>query len=841
VHDGSGADGSSGASSVAAPAVGIPESTAELQPLESLRRAIRAFGIITVLVGLFWTPMGVVLGDPYVAGVGLVSGLFGLWLLLEWRRSSARTTRALATRIALATQVTAIAAVLIEPIIGPALALGALIPVAAALVYVDRRRLTVIMLGSAFVGVVALIAPAVLPWGIRGGGAATILPTSTLIVVYTLFQIFLLNASSRLTDTAGELRAIVEMSHDLAMTLDARDVGNHLARHLQRVTGADDCTLSTWDIEHDRIATFGFQPLERADEIQPLFDLADYPETRRVLEQQVTVVLDIDDPGADGAEVEYLRSVGHRSLLMLPLVARGESVGLVELTSSRHRAFRAREIELAHLLAREAALTFDNARLHEVILQQAFRDPLTQLANRSQLQERIEHSLERLRGRSPKHAAVLFIDLDHFKLINDRFGHTKGDRLLQAVADRVRIAVRPGDTAARLGGDEFAILLEDVDGQEEAEAVALRLLETFEDPVDLGDAAPSIGASIGVALSGVGGETVDALLRNADIAMYAAKAAGRGQVVFFRSELLELASARSELAALLKGADARGELQLQFQPIVELGGERPVGVEALVRWQPRGHALHMPSEFIGLAEETGEILSIGRWVLTEACRSLRLWQLAFGLEDFRLYVNLSARQFRDPGLVSIVSAALDESGLAAGHLTLEITESALLTRTPETLERIAQLRSLGVRLAIDDFGTGYSSLGYLHAFQVDELKIDRSFVSGTPQPPDAHLLSRAIVELGRALGLDMVAEGIETPAQASFFRDLGCRYGQGFHFAKPMSSLDLERYLRRNLSSRGLDRRGPGAASARRVAGSSRSTVAEEPADLAARSGRRSA
>jgi EAL domain-containing protein (putative c-di-GMP-specific phosphodiesterase class I) len=305
----------------------------------------------------------------------------------------------------------------------------------------------------------------------------------------------------------------------------------------------------------------------------------------------------------------------------------------------------------------------------------------------------------------------------------------------------------------------------------------------------------------------VGGETVDELLRNADIAMYAAKAAGRGQVVFFRSELLALAAARSELAAMLRGAESRGELQLHFQPIVELEGGTPIGVEALVRWQPEGHALHMPAEFIGLAEETGEILAMGRWVVAEACRRVKAWQERLELPELRVYVNLSARQFRDPGLLAIVSGALRDAHLEPRHLTLEITETALLTRTPDTLARIGQLRRLGVRLAIDDFGTGYSSLGYLHAFRVDELKIDRSFVSGpsgmngaggSPRR-DAKVLSRAIVELGRALSLDMVAEGIETAAQAEWFRGLGCRYGQGFHFARPLAPADVERFLRRKV------------------------------------------
>ena len=227
-----------------------------------------------------------------------------------------------------------------------------------------------------------------------------------------------------------------------------------------------------------------------------------------------------------------------------------------------------------------------------------------------------------------------------------------------------------------------------------------------------------------------------------------------------------------------------------------------MGVEALVRWQPDGHLLHLPAEFIELAEETGEILPIGRWVIAEGCRRVRTWQIRYDLPDLRLYVNLSARQFRDPGLVPMIMSALARSGLDASSLTLEITEGTLLTPGFETVQRIGELRALGLRLAIDDFGTGYSSLGYLHAFQIDELKIDRSFVSGSEGLGDAHVLSQAIVELGRALRLDMIAEGIETEDQADWFRTLGCRLGQGYLFARPMAATDLDRYLRTRLPDR---------------------------------------
>jgi diguanylate cyclase (GGDEF)-like protein len=756
------------------------------------------FGLIVMPVGVFWSLIGFALGGFSLAAVGLVAAVFALWLLVESREMRDRSETALATRVAVGTQITAVAAVVAEPIIGTAIALGSLIPVVLALPYVRLASLTRLMVLSAAVGAFSVLAPAVLPWGSRlDSSIATILPTSTLIIVYVLFQLFLWNASARLTDTTSELRHVIEMAHDLAATLDPSDVGHRMARHIAQVAHADDCVLSTWDREGDRVVTFGCYPPERAADLEPAYDLAGFPATREVLATHEPLSIDADDPDADPHEVAYMRSIGDRSLVMLPLVVRGESIGIVELSAARAQAFTDRDVELAQLLVREASVTFDNARLHDELRQLAYRDPLTGLANRSRLQDRVDHALERLRGRSQLHVAVLFIDLDHFKHLNDRFGHAKGDRALRVIADRIRTIIRPGDTAGRLGGDEFAVLLEDVEGAPVVDAICQRLLEGLTQPVELDDTAPIVGASIGYALSGPDSTTSEDLLRNADIAMYAAKAAGRGQIVAFRRELLDTASARSELASLLRGAESRDELQLHFQPVVNLDDGSPVGVEALVRWQPKGHLLHLPGEFIELAEETGEILPIGRWVIAEGCRRVRSWQTRFDLPDLRLYVNLSARQFRDPGLVPMILSALARTGLDASLLTLEITEGTLLTPGFETVQRIGELRALGLRLAIDDFGTGYSSLGYLHAFQIDELKIDRSFVPGGDGVGDAHVLSQAIVELGRALMLDMVVEGIETQDQADWFRTLGCRLGQGYLFARPMASADVDRYLRR--------------------------------------------
>ena len=756
--------------------------------------------MIVLPFGLFWASIGLAVEAPSLVSQGLIGAGLALWLMIEVRNGTQRAEGVLATRIAIAAQVAALGTVLAEPAIGVAIALSSLIPILLALPYVTRQSLTGLMALSAGVGAFALTAPIALPWGTRDTSViALLVPTLALVLVYVLFLLFLWNASARLTDTAAELRHVIDMSHDLAATLDPKDVGHRLARHIALVAHADDCVLSTWDRTTDQVMTFGSYPVDHGYNLLPAYDLADFPATRTVLEGREPYVVQAEDPTADAAEASYMRSIGQQTLLMLPFVVRGESIGIVELGSARRDAFAPRDMELAELLAREAAVTFDNARLYDELRVLAYRDSLTGLANRARLQDRVDHALERLRGRSPMHAAVLFIDLDHFKHLNDRFGHAKGDRALKVIAERIKTIIRPGDTAGRLGGDEFAVLLEDVESPEAVAAVCERLLEGLAQPVELDDTAPIIGASIGFAMSGPDVTSSDDLLRNADIAMYAAKAGGRGQIVAFRPDLLETASARSELAALLRGAASRHELRLAFQPLVTLEDGVPVGVEALVRWQPPGHLLHLPAEFLELAEETGEILPIGRWVIGEGCRRVRAWQIRHDLPNLRLYVNLSVRQFRDPGLVPIIVAALAETGLDAANLTLEITEGTLLKPGFETVSRIGELRALGLRLAIDDFGTGYSSLGYLHAFQIDELKIDRSFVPGSNGVGDAHVLSQAIVDLGRALRLDMIAEGIETQAQADWFNALGCRLGQGFLYARPMAAPDLDRYLRRQV------------------------------------------
>jgi len=763
-----------------------------------LRRAIGIFGAFELPVGAAWALFGTAIGENPLIAVGLVGVVCGLWSLLEYRTSQRRPASSLATRAALVTNAQIVAIVTAEPMIGMALTVAALIPSVLALVHVDRRMVFRLMLLGGATGIYAAIASSVLPWGSRFTGPIdVILPTSTVVFAYAVFQAFLWNTSSQLSETTTELTAAMELSREVAQTLDPQVVARIIARHIARAAEVADCTLSMWDRVGDRVVTFAYYGPDSGSAIEAAYDLAEFPATRRVLMEGEPCFVDVTVPESDPDEVRYLRSVGQRSMVILPLVVRGESIGILELTSIQSDVFSERSLQLAQLLAREAAISLENARLYDEIHDQAFRDALTGLANRRLFLERSSHVLDRLRGRSARRVAVLFLDLDNFKLLNDRFGHTSGDEVLQAIAERLRVAIRPGDTAARLGGDEFAILLEDVEGPAEALVVAERLVESIGVPVALGWGAPRVGTSIGVALSGAAGDTAEDLLRNADIAMYAAKAGGRGRVELFHPELLERAAAKSDLDARLRGATERGELRLEYQPIVELGAwpRHVVGLEALVRWEPAGRPTQMPGDFIALAEETGEIMPIGRWVIHEACRQASLWQAAHDRPDLRINVNLSARQFMDPGLVGVVAAALAQNDLAARCLTLEITESTLMAHTRDTAERVRELRGMGIRISIDDFGTGYSSLGYLQAFELDELKIDRSFVSPTDAVGSPRVISRAIVELAKALGLEIVVEGVESQGQARWFSSLGCQYAQGFYFAEPLTPTDADLYL----------------------------------------------
>ena len=437
--------------------------------------------------------------------------------------------------------------------------------------------------------------------------------------------------------------------------------------------------------------------------------------------------------------------------------------------------------------------TADHKQLQEELAHQAFHDSLTGLANRALFKDRVEHALTRLQRRR-RPLAVFFLDLDRFKAINDSFGHASGDALLIAVSRRLRDCVRAEDTVARLGGDEFAVLVENLASESEVRIVADRVKEAFRDPIEIDGRELAVAASIGIALSEAGAETADDLLRNADLAMYRAKAAGGGA----RQYIPEMHAGmidRLELESDLRQALARQQLYLVYQPIIDLQSGRVSGAEALLRWQHPTRGVVSPADFIPVAESSGMIVPIGEWVLRQACRDARRWDQIPGGEALSVSVNLSGRQLQTSELPSMVPQALLEAGLAPGRLTLEMTESVLIERTDETLALLHELRRMGVRLAIDDFGTGYSSLSYLHRFPVDVVKIDRSFIESLTGEADETSLVGSIIRIGQGMRVTTVAEGIEDAAQLRALERLGCDNGQGFHFARPMSAADFETYI----------------------------------------------
>ena len=433
----------------------------------------------------------------------------------------------------------------------------------------------------------------------------------------------------------------------------------------------------------------------------------------------------------------------------------------------------------------------ERRRLEDELRHQAFHDSLTGLANRALFSDRLDHALER---RATGAVAVLFFDIDDFKLINDGLGHPAGDRLLIEVAQRLTAMLRAGDTAARLGGDEFGILLEE-STQEEAASVADRIVRAFGTPFDISGHEVVASASIGIAFGQPGSDPAS-VLREADAAMYAAKRGGKGAWQAFDASMAGDGLRELEFRADLKLAIETGELAVAYQPIVELATRRTVGVEALARWHHPTRGDIAPSQFIPLAEAADLIVPLGRWVLTEACRTVQDWRAAAeGPDDLRLSVNISPRQLLHGSIIEHVQMALADSGLEPADLTLEITEGVLVEEAGASLAVLERLKALGVRIAIDDFGTGYSSLSYLSRLPIDVLKIDRSFVADIGTSRQAAALVRSIVKIGQTLHLETVAEGVETEEQLDRLIRLGTKLGQGYLFARPLAAAELATLL----------------------------------------------
>ena len=506
-----------------------------------------------------------------------------------------------------------------------------------------------------------------------------------------------------------------------------------------------------------------------------------------------TVVVDLYEDGHFPASA-LLRSHGVRSSIVAVVDAGGRPFGVLEAHATSSREFDEDEVPLLESVANVLGAAIARRDVEIEMRRRALHDALTGLPNRARLRERLEHTLGR-RAWLAGELAVLFVDLDRFKVVNDSLGHVAGDELLIRSAERIVEVVGPEDLVARFGGDEFVVVCEGVGGVEHTLEVAERVLASLAVPVVLGGQELASSASVGVAVSDSSTDQPDDLLRNADIAMYRAKAAGGACAVVFDTAMRLQLRERLQLETELRRAVERGQLVVYYQPVIEIASGAIVGAEALVRWQHPMRGLVLPAAFIPVAEETGLIEPIGKLVMERACADVARWMGTGREAALELGVNVSARQLRSPAFASSVAAALEATGLAPATVRLEITESVLMEDTRTTQSALEALKSLGVRLAVDDFGTGYSSLGYLKRFPIDELKVDRSFVSGLGRAGPEEAIVAGVVQLARALDLGVVAEGVETEAQLAHLREIGCERAQGFLMSRALPAAHFERLL----------------------------------------------
>ena len=508
-------------------------------------------------------------------------------------------------------------------------------------------------------------------------------------------------------------------------------------------------------------------------------------------------------PTAGGIASRCLPETAGKEALCAPLLVDDELVGTIAVANRLGNlgGFHDGDAKLLVALASHVSISLENSRLEDSLAavtnlkdqlrHQTLHDPLTTMANRVLFGNRIGHALER-RQQTPSSTAVLFVDLDDFKAINDTRGHAVGDAVLIAVAQRLRACTRPEDTCARLAGDEFGILLENLTNPGDATALGERLLEALETPVDVNGVRVPVRASVGLAFS-TAGTTVDELLNHADLAMYSAKREGKGSFRVFEQGLGAAAAERLALRADLRGTLETGQLDVRYQPIVALRTGQVAGVEALARWNHPQLGSVSPETFVPIAEEAGLFRELGRWMLEQACGQLAIWSLEHPDVPLNLHVNVSPRQLCDPDVVDDVTQILSAAGVEPTRLVLEITETTLFEDTASIQSTLAAFQRMGVRFALDDFGTGYSSLSLLDRLPVDMLKLDKSFVAGIAATGSP--LVPAIVELGRGLGLETVAEGIETPEQLASLRAMGCEWGQGYLLAVPMDAASMGRWL----------------------------------------------
>lgn len=542
-----------------------------------------------------------------------------------------------------------------------------------------------------------------------------------------------------------------------------------------------DLLFDRWTLSPEARSVLGLPPDGPID--YPRFLALVHPEERRVVDLALKECLE----GLQGFNLEHrilwpdgqVRHVHGQARV----VRDGEGRAL-RMTGTLH--------DVSDRLQTEARLRENQERLNYL----AYHDALTGLPNRLLFQDRFEHAIARAR-RSHKQAAILFLDLDQFKKVNDSLGHEVGDRLLREVADRLRNCAREADTLARLGGDEFVLLLEEVEHVNAASAAAKKIVNRLLPTFRVGGFELYTTASIGLALYPDNGETVEELMKCADVAMYRAKERGRNNFQFYTSDMNARAQELLLLETGLHQALERGELEIYYQPQLEMESGAIVGTEALLRWNHPRRGLLLPAEFLPLAEETGLILAMSEWVLNTACRQNRTWQQA-GFPALPVAVNITPRMFQQPGLVRMVSQALKAANLDPAYLELEITESMIMQNVDVAIQTMLELSRMGISLAIDDFGTGYSSLSCLRRLPINKLKIDRVFVGDVTNSPNDAAIAASVIALAGSMNFGVIAEGVETEDQLRFLQDRGCRHAQGFLFARPLPVAEVEKLFRQD-------------------------------------------
>ena len=482
-------------------------------------------------------------------------------------------------------------------------------------------------------------------------------------------------------------------------------------------------------------------------------------------------------------EIEY--RIRHFSDNYLWMMAKGLAI---RTSSGRATRFAGSQTDVSERKSNEEQMIYD-----------ALHDTLTSIPNRTLLLDRIRQSLVR-RKRYPKTSfAIIFIDLDRFRLVNESLGHIHGDELLQLISARLKETIPIGDTVARLGGDEFSVLLQDIDSVRDVEVIAKDIQNSFSKPFFLGDKEVFASASMGIAHSDNNYKTPEEILRDSELAMYRAKRGGKSQSIVFQPQFRQSSLSPIDLDTDLRRALDRDEMELHYQPIISMRDRTISGFEALLRWSHRSRGVISPNEFIPLAEETGLIYDLGQWVLGKACKQIAAWNKSKKKEDqLEISINLSSRQFSDPNLVEGIVENIEKSGFNAEFLKIEITESALMQNAQRSVSMLNQLKDLNIKVCVDDFGTGYSSLSYLHTFPIDTLKIDRSFVHDMSRNFRNMEIIRTIIMLAHNLKLDVIAEGVETGEQDAQLSALGCQFAQGFYFSRPINSSDAALLIQQN-------------------------------------------